>query len=92
MGAYVSMPVKQGGRLVVEAASIIGVTMAVGSDYFETAPKERAITLIVRGGETIEVINVSVDQILLRAAQVRKDYKEQNRVFLMYPVDRDDGQ
>lgn len=89
MGAYVSMPIKQGGRLVVEAASIIGVTMAVGSDYFEKAPKERAITLIIRGGETIEVIDVSVDQILLRAAQVRVRFKEEKRVFLMMPVDPD---
>lgn len=60
---------------MIEAGSIIGVTIGVGGDIFEKADKERPLYVIVRGGESMKVVGVSCSDILLSATEARKVLK-----------------
>lgn len=78
---YVELPIKGDKRALVDVASIIGVIYQ--GDAQANTPPDQAMTVLIRGGESLEVFAMSPADVL-RAAQDAKDAaKETSADFLI---------
>lgn len=79
MAAYIEVNTRGGRRAVIEAGSIAGVVTSPGMGREERSTPERPIRVILRVGETLDVIGESVFTLLARAYDAKTSLKERVR-------------
>lgn len=77
MSAFIELALKGGGRAMIEAGTIGGFIVAEGADLHTPGTPERPVRIILRAGETLDVIGQSASLILVRAAKTRKRVREE---------------
>jgi len=88
MSAYVEVRVPGGGRAIVEAASVIGMVMPPGLGTWDTPDDKRPLALILRGGETINVVGEKPGVLLVRCAEIRRAWKDEGATIKVDFLDK----
>lgn len=79
MGAYIEVKIPGGGRAFIEAGSINGIITSAGMDAWTRASEKQPLALLIRGGETLAVVEGQVGVLLVRIAETRERYKQEGR-------------
>ncbi len=80
MSAFIELLVTDDRRLIVEAGSIAGMVTAPSGRMDIVATKKAPLSLILRGGETLEVYGESPRNIFIRCEDAKlkaREHKEQ---------------
>lgn len=88
MSAFLEFHLKGGGCALVDA-SMIGAAIAKGTDLNKVGTADSPTLVVLRAGETLEVINQSVVGVMGRVALAkielkRKRYADPDAVFVDY--------
>lgn len=83
MPAYIEVAVIGGRHGYIEAGSIMGLITSPNMGMFDIPSKTAPLTLILRGGESFEVIGESAGKILARALQVRERLRKEGLDILV---------
>lgn len=75
MPAYVEVMTRGGGRAYIEAGAITGAITSPGQNAFTTASEKEPIALILRGGESFQIVDTSVAVLLARCTEIRAEVK-----------------
>lgn len=75
MAAYLEFHIKGGGCALVEAG-MIGAVIARGHDVWKVGTSETPTVVILRAGETLEVIGVSPGGVIARAVTAREQARK----------------
>lgn len=67
MSAYIELHVVGGGAAVIEAGSISGVLTAEGCSVRDPGTPSKPVRVLLRGGETLDVVGDFAGKILARA-------------------------
>lgn len=77
MAAFIELRTVGDGRAIIEAGSIAGIITAKGSRVDTVATHSKPMSIILRGGETLEIYGESPARLLVRAGMVKKEVREQ---------------
>lgn len=76
MSAYIELHVVGGGTAIVEAGSIAGVLTAAGCGIRDPGTPDKPVRVLLRGGETLDVIGEFAGKILARAHAAKLSAKQ----------------
>lgn len=77
MSAYIEVQVKGNRRAYIEAGSIAGIITSPGMGLADVGQIGAPVSVILRAGETIEVIGMSAGLLLVKAKLVRKRVRDE---------------
>lgn len=77
MTAYLELHLKGNGRAFVEAGSIMGVISGAGTDIWSRGLPEKPVSVVLRGGATLEVIGEAAGHIIARAVLSRRKVRQE---------------
>lgn len=83
MTAYLELKLKGNARAFIEAGTIAGVVTGKNMDIHSLAHEGAPVSVILRGGETIDVIETSAGLIIARALLARQKVREQGLDILV---------
>lgn len=83
MSAYLELHVKGNRRAYIDAGGILGVITSPNMEFDTVATSTSPISVILRAGETIEVIGQSAGLIMLRAKMARERLKAEGKLMLI---------
>lgn len=90
MTAFLELKLKGNARAYIEAGSIAGIVTGVNMDCFTISSEKAPLALILRGGETLQVVEISAGLILSRAILARKRVRDEGLLaFVDYLGDVD---
>ena len=75
MSAYLEFQLKGGGVAVVEVG-MIGAAVAKGVDAWKLGSKDSPTLVVLRAGETLEVVDQSVGGVIGRCVAARQTLKQ----------------
>jgi len=77
MTGYIEVEVKGRRRAYIEAGSIAGIITSPGMGLADVGHVGAPVSVILRAGETIEVIGMSAGLVLVRAKMIRKRVRDE---------------
>ncbi len=91
MSAYIEVPVQGGRRALIEAGSIAGVITSPGASLDNPGVTDAPVAIMLRGGQTIEVVGQSGLLIMARAKIARKKVRDEGSDWHVDFLDGGDG-
>lgn len=83
MSGYIEVQVKGNRRAYIEAGSIAGIITSPGLGLADVGHIGAPVSVILRAGETIEVIGMSAGLLLVKAKMVRKRVRDEGADILI---------
>lgn len=74
MAVFLEFHVKGGGCALVEVG-MIGAAMARGHDVFAEGSADTPTVVVLRGGETIDVVGESVGKVIARLVRAKQAFR-----------------
>jgi len=83
VSAYLELHVKGNRRAYIDAGGILGVITSPNMNFDTVATPTSPISVVLRAGETIEVIGQSAGLIMARAKMARERLKAEGKMILI---------
>jgi hypothetical protein len=83
VSAYLEFHVKGNRRAYIDAGGILGVLTSPNMNFDTVATPQAPVSVLLRAGETIEVIGQSAGLIMLRAKIARERLKAEGKLVLI---------